>query len=734
MGARLAALPAIQASTATAFVLFAAVDDDGEPILGAEGGIGATALVGPDAGREMSRPLLIDGRLPSPDRADEVAVDEDFADYWGVDVGDRFEAVGYGPDQLEDIGNARRVAPSGLPLSAHVTGVIRLPGDLAIDTFTQTGSLFEVNRRSLVVSPAYWAEHRDELATYGLEIGLRVSEGVPRQRVGAAARRISDDLFVDRIPAEPAVAAAQRSIDLQAHALLASGALLAIVAAVMLGQGITRTLTRHRDDDRLLVALGLTSREMSVLAVLRVAPIAIGGALGAVALAIALSPLTPFGTARRAEIDPGIDVNLAVLGIGAAVIAVFVVGVAVLSTRRAARASHRRPRAARTAVAAWTTRAGAPPPIVVGTTIATGNRRSGPGLTARVAIVATVIGVAAVTAAGTFGASLQRLVDTPALWGQTWDVEVGNYNEAASSDAGRAALRANDKVGAFSAVSSSFATVDGLAVGAIAIDPLRGDVRPALLEGRLADGRGEVNVGRRTLDALGKDVGDEVEVGGQRATFRARIVGVVVVPATVSADTRLGEGVTMSHRALRRLPGNVDFARAYIVSFASGVSLDAGIASLRRDFEATVVRPITTTDIESLDRVRALPWTVAFLVGVLALTTLAHALVVTVRRQRRDLAVLKTLGFDRGQVRRTIAAEATTFALLALVVGIPIGLVAGRFGWRLAVDAIGIDVASTFPLALLALVPAAILVANAIAAVPAAAAARIRPAVALRSE
>ena len=84
VGARLAALPAIEASTATAFVLFAAVDDDGEPILGAEGGIGATALVGPDTGRDMSRPLLVDGRLPSSDRADEVAIDEDFADYWGV--------------------------------------------------------------------------------------------------------------------------------------------------------------------------------------------------------------------------------------------------------------------------------------------------------------------------------------------------------------------------------------------------------------------------------------------------------------------------------------------------------------------------------------------------------------------------------------------------------------------------------------------------------------------------
>jgi ABC-type lipoprotein release transport system permease subunit len=42
-------------------------------------------------------------------------------------------------------------------------------------------------------------------------------------------------------------------------------------------------------------------------------------------------------------------------------------------------------------------------------------------------------------------------------------------------------------------------------------------------------------------------------------------------------------------------------------------------------------------------------------VGVLALATIAHLLITSVRRRRRDLAVLRTIGFTRAQVRSTVA-------------------------------------------------------------------------------
>ena len=106
-----------------------------------------------------------------------------------------------------------------------------------------------------------------------------------------------------------------------------------------------------------------------------------------------------------------------------------------------------------------------------------------------------------------------------------------------------------------------------------------------------------------------------------------------------------------------------------------------------------------------------------------------------IRRRRRDLGVLKTIGFVRGQVAATVAWQATTLALLALLVGLPLGLVAGRWAWLLLNrDLHSLAGPVTPAIALLVAVPVTVLVANLVAALPARAAAATRPAVVLRSE
>src|SRR3954462_2613495 len=64
-------------------------------------------------------------------------------------------------------------------------------------------------------------------------------------------------------------------------------------------------------------------------------------------------------------------------------------------------------------------------------------------------------------------------------------------------------------------------------------------------------------------------------------------------------------------------------------------------------------------------------------------------LLASVRRHRRDLAVLKTIGFVRRQVSATVAWQATTLALGALVAGVPAGLALGRWTWRLVANGLG---------------------------------------------
>ena len=107
----------------------------------------------------------------------------------------------------------------------------------------------------------------------------------------------------------------------------------------------------------------------------------------------------------------------------------------------------------------------------------------------------------------------------------------------------------------------------------------------------------------------------------------------------------------------------------------------------------------------------------------------------SIRRRRRDLSILKALGFSPAQVREAVAWQATTFALLAVAVGLPLGVAAGRLSWSAFANHLGaLSEPVTPALPLVATVAATVLVANLIAAVPASIAGRTRPAVVLRSE
>ena len=70
-----------------------------------------------------------------------------------------------------------------------------------------------------------------------------------------------------------------------------------------------------------------------------------------------------------------------------------------------------------------------------------------------------------------------------------------------------------------------------------------------------------------------------------------------------------------------------------------------------------------------------------------------------------------------------------------MVVGVPIGMLAGRLGWQAITDRVPLTFRSPITaLALLVVIPAALVVANALAIWPGQRAARLEPAAVLRSE
>jgi len=106
-----------------------------------------------------------------------------------------------------------------------------------------------------------------------------------------------------------------------------------------------------------------------------------------------------------------------------------------------------------------------------------------------------------------------------------------------------------------------------------------------------------------------------------------------------------------------------------------------------------------------------------------------------VRRRRVDVAVLRALGMTRWQSRGIVVTQASVLALVGLLFGVPLGVALGRTLWRVVADYTPLQyVPPVAVLALLLVVPCALLVANLLAAWPGRQAARLRIGQVLRTE
>ena len=121
-----------------------------------------------------------------------------------------------------------------------------------------------------------------------------------------------------------------------------------------------------------------------------------------------------------------------------------------------------------------------------------------------------------------------------------------------------------------------------------------------------------------------------------------------------------------------------------------------------------------------------------FALGVII--AFAFTVVSLVRRRRRDLALLKTLGFTRRQLSECIAWQSSATVLTGLAVGIPLGILVGRWLWdEFARQIYAVPFATIPTVSLVVLAASALVVANVIAYVPGRNAARVA-AVALRGD
>ena len=275
---------------------------------------------------------------------------------------------------------------------------------------------------------------------------------------------------------------------------------------------------------------------------------------------------------------------------------------------------------------------------------------------------------------------------------------------------------------------------------------MKGDVYPPVIAGHAPRADDQIVLASDTMQELHKRIGQWATVDGGSGKIRLLVVGTMISPSIGDLFTNgLGEGGWVYGPAVRKYvqsqaqsqPSSTPptVFNIFAVRYKPGVPKAAAFASLQRSFGRTVLTQLPAEDVVNLQSVDGLPLLLAGLIVLLGVMTLGNTLVTSVRRRRRDLAIMKTIGFVRPQIAAVVAWQATSFALVALLVGLPVGIVGGGWAWSAVASGIGSASPAIVPAFAVALiVPGTLVAANAISAWPGWRAARIHPASVIRSE
>lgn len=535
--------------------------------------------------------------------------------------------------------------------------------------------------------------------------------------------------------------------------LVVLGLAAAGVTVVVFGLGAAREVQRSEHDQRQWWELGLTTAERVPAVVAPVLLAVAAGLAAALAAAWLLSPIGPVGIVRSVEPSPGHELSpwalAAALGVGAACTAV----AALLTARSAQRVSRGATPASASTSSSEPRSVGAVQRLLPGWSrpeVAEGVRAAYRGGRGAGLLMATgMIALAVVLSVMVFGASLTAVVTRPPAYGWPWDVAMmgGAGHGGVDLDAARPALDARSDVAGWTALGLTNGVVDGEPVPTVVTYDDVSTVDVTLVSGRLPAGPHQLALAARTAQDLDVGVGDEVDLAGEAVRAgRATVTAIVVLPALgayISDRAGPGTGALIPSAAIDAglAPRLVTFLG---IDLAAGADPNAVARDLRDDFAAwdhlgfrtfDYTTPVRPAEIVNADAMRAVPLLVGVLLGLTGATALTAAVVVSVRARRRDLAVLRALGFTGRQVRNAVRVQAVAAMAAALAVGAPAGIVTGRLAWRSFAAQLGVGANPTIPSAwLLATVGAAFAAALTTAALPARIATRATPAATLRTE
>jgi len=775
--AAIARLPGVRHVAAAIELTGAPLTPNGSPRLGVTGDAYPVASIDGMLFTQ-DRLAVIQGRLPSPERPDETVMSPLVAQQFGFHVGQVIPYGFYSDAQQNLPGFGTSAVKPAVRVNLKLVGLASLNSAIVQDDVDTLPTI-------LPLTPAFARQllaHKGEQFTGALIFGIQTKGGtatVPLVEREVTAL-IPPGVISTSHALTPVVAKADRSLKPISIALGVFGAVALLAALLIAAQLIARRCRVDSGDLRVLWALGASPSETMLDSLVGLEASILVGSLLATVVAIALSPLAPLGPVRAVDPSRGFSFDWTVLGFG--VVALFVLLTAVAASLSYSTAPHRtvalRPHFRSTAGArlvAVTARAGLPAPGVVGVRMALEPGEGRSAVPVRSALLGSVLAVALIVTALTFGNSLQTLVSRPALYGWNWTYILqpvgpgnGNVPKVAFS-----LLQHDRYVAGYSGATYNDVELDGQDVPFL-VENLGASVAPPILSGHGVDAPREVVLGGATMAALHKHLGQHVTVSyGAPADFpiyvpptRLLIVGTATFPAigfasTVSDHTSMGTGALFSFQALPRYFVNeinggaspaLDGPSLALVRIRSNAPPAAVTASLQRIVAASnkvyaaaeggqgsnqlVVQGVQRP--AEIVNYRTIGLTPTLLVSGLALgavVALALTLLASVRQRRRDLALLKTVGFVKWQLAAAVAWQATVAAVVGIAIGIPLGVVAGRWLWDLfarQIYAVPYPTVSVVSLLLVAL--GTLVLANVVAAVPARSAARTPTALMLRAE
>ena len=415
------------------------------------------------------------------------------------------------------------------------------------DLFPTKALAAMINQRTPVL-PVYFVRLRHGAAD------LPAFDGQLRRLNSLAA----DDLDIDAV-------AVQRTIRPQVAGWWVLAGLAALAGMAVIGQAAARQFSTDRDDRQALSAVGLGRRQFVALGPSRTVIIGAAGAAGAAALAILLSPLTPVGEARLAASSARalvIDPIVMVAGMLATVAAVVVLSAwpAVRHARQLAGDRPRRP--VPVALVRAVARIGAPPSMLIGVRYALerGRGRQPVPVGVGTALLGMVLAVAALCATAVFGASLTRLISSPALYGVPFQAEFtneGSGSGAAVTGPILTGLRADRAIARITVATVAEIAVNDRHVRSLAATAIRGPALISVVDGRLPGGDHEIMLGAATMRSVGARACTlvRVTVTDPHNAVRAalfRVVGRASFPPSFGTGG-LGDGAAMTLSALTDL-------------------------------------------------------------------------------------------------------------------------------------------------------------------------------------